>query len=282
MIRRAIYLERGRRLEEMEKRPDRWGIASSMLWLGFLLLWLVIYRGPFYDGYNGKPIPRHPPLVDFVLLFGGSLAFVVAYRTLGIPRRPKRAPDAVVSIWKTDLFGSPSDPANWRFPRWLDQLGSWLLARVERDGWRIRLKRDTPPGGTAELTPGALQDPLKRIRAAVRRGVSGADRARETAEELAAEGKALLRQLEPLLGRLARLHDGVLASRTIGLGGSLESELDRVEAEADGLRSRAVECARLLEALAASLERSDAAGTRAILERARALASEVRRLSQAT
>jgi hypothetical protein len=170
------------------------------------------------------------------------------------------------------------DPRDWQFPRWLDQLGSWLFARVVRSGWRLGLERDAAPVLSSGLSSSAFDLPLKRVRAAERATLD----ARQAATELAAEGNGLLRQLQPLLGRLARLNDGVLASRTIGFGGSLESELDRVEREADGLRSRAAECARLLEALAASLERSDSAGLNETIERARALASDVRRMSQAT
>jgi serine/threonine protein kinase/tetrahydromethanopterin S-methyltransferase subunit F len=331
MIRRAIYLERARRLEEVEERPAVAGLASGVLFASVLILIFLSLGKP-------HPFPEHnTDTLDTLLLLGGGLSTLLVTRTLGMRKGPERAPDfagnagrpksdeerraeirafgalgalaffVTVTLWKSPLMGLVGAPVgyllgvglyaslgrlrphragrptglDWQFPRWLDQLGSWLFARVVRRGWRPGLEREVAPERSPELTPDALKRPLKRIRAAVRaRG--GAAGAQQAAEELAAEGTALLGQLKPLLGRLARLNDGVLASRTIGLGGSLESELDRVEAEADGLRSRAAECARLLEALAASLERSDSAGTNAILERARALASDVRRLSQAT
>jgi HAMP domain-containing protein len=45
-----------------------------------------------------------------------------------------------------------------------------------------------------------------------------------------------------------------MVSKTIDLGASLEGELDRVEAEADGLRSRVDEYVQMLRALVAGLE----------------------------
>lgn len=284
MIRRAVYLERARRVEEVEKRTGQWSLASAsgILLIGGVFFWLFL--GGFHEGWSDSPDMTgmaYPPLLDWVLSLGGLFAIVLVDRTFRIRKRPEPAPGSVGGGDQAHLIGSV-EVEDWRFPRWLDRLGNWLFADVVRDGWRIRLERDTLPPVSAELTLGAIQGPLKRIRGATRAGDSEGSGARRAAEELAAEGKTLLRRLEPLLGRLARLQDGVLASRTIGLGGSLESELDRVEAEADALRSRVVECARLLEALAASLERSDPAGTNAILERARTLASEVRRLSEVT
>ena len=77
------------------------------------------------------------------------------------------------------------------------------------------------------------------------------------------------------------MSEGVLVARTIAAGGSVETELDQAEREADALRAHARECGELLSALAVGLEAvtqgQDTRQLDALLQRARELSSGVRR-----
>ena len=262
MIRRAVYLERARRVEEVDDMTRRYGLVSGTLVVGTILALILLG----IDKRGARLFPETGPF-DALLMISGIWGTIVAAKVFGL--RPK----AVTSV------------ADWKFPRWLDAAGSWLFARFVRRGWRVTLERDRPGESSLTLRRAAFDRPLKRIRSAVERGPSRSPSmadAMALAEGLAVEGKTELARLESLAGRLARLNDGVLASRTVGLAGSLEGEVDRVEAEVDQLRSRAGECARLLEAMALGLDQADRSGLTAALDRAKALSSQVRRLTEIT
>lgn len=83
---------------------------------------------------------------------------------------------------------------------------------------------------------------------------------------------------------MARLNDGFMVSKTIGLGASLEGELDRVEAEADELRSRVDEYVQMLRALVTGLEVARESRNTTQLDKAlapmRELSSAVRRRTE--
>jgi hypothetical protein len=176
--------------------------------------------------------------------------------------------------------------AEWRLPSWLDLLGSWLFGRFVREGWRIRLERDRPLAvAAAELGISAARQVERRIHA-LAGGITGtgagaAWEAGQLARDLLAECRRAEHELKPLLAKAARLSEGVLVSRTIAAGGSVETELDEAEREADALRAHARECGAMLDALAVGLEAvAQGQGTRqldATLQRARELSGVVRR-----
>ena len=83
--------------------------------------------------------------------------------------------------------------------------------------------------------------------------LSAQDAAR-LASDLVSECRMAVKRFTPLAAKMARLNEGVLASKTIGLGGSLEGELDRVEAAADALEAQLDEYVHMLEVLANGLE----------------------------
>jgi hypothetical protein len=174
----------------------------------------------------------------------------------------------------------------WRLPRWVDVMGSWLFGRFRREGWRIRFERDLPAAmAAAQINLSAAALEARRVRGLAARAspsaAPGAAEARRLAADLLAECRRAEHQLKPLLAKVARLSEGVLVSRTIAAGGSLESELDKAEREADLLRAHARECGEMLQALSAGLEAvlqgQDTARLDAALERARQLSSGVRR-----
>ncbi|MCH7491818.1 MAG: hypothetical protein IID05_14135, partial [Gemmatimonadetes bacterium] len=82
----------------------------------------------------------------------------------------------------------------------------------------------------------------------------------------------------------ARLNDGVMVAKAIGLGASLAGELDRVEAEVDGLRSWVDEYVQMLRALVTGLEVARESRNTTQLDKAlvrvRELSSAVRRRTE--
>ena len=179
---------------------------------------------------------------------------------------------------KVDANGA----GEWQIPRWLDVMGSWLFGRFVHSGWRIGFERDKPAALAAPLDMTEAKQLLKEVRrtAATVTGSARftAEQATRLADELIQECHSALRRLKPLTAKMARLNDGVMVSKTIGLGTSLEGELDRVEAEADGLRSRVDEYVQMLRALVAGLEVARESRNTAQLDKALA---RVRELSSA-
>ena len=257
-IRRAISLERARRFEELERRRLL-GAASAVLFVTMGVAFMIF-------GVGTPPKRPQNPLLDSLLLLGGALGVAFAARTFGLRR---------------NQAASASD---WRFPPWLDRLGALLFARVTRRGWRLALEQDADGLAAVGPTEATFERAIKRIRAALGKLGDSSQSPPEilaVAEDLALEGKVVAQQLAPLLARLARLNEGVMVSRTIGLAAAAESDVDRLEAQADVLRQRGSELAGLLEALALSLERHDTAGLAPLLSRAQALSSEIRRVALA-
>jgi len=158
-------------------------------------------------------------------------------------------------------------------PGWLDTVGSWLFARITRDGWRLRVERDRPVRSGPSVDVAEARRRLEEIDRWVRRLRAGdtrghAEEARRLALDLVAECRSAARRLVPLAATIARLNDGVMVSRTIAAGGSLETELDRAEAEADRLRVRGAEYLEMLCALEAAVELAARAQDTTQLERA--------------
>ncbi|MCH7875622.1 MAG: protein kinase [Gemmatimonadetes bacterium] len=181
-----------------------------------------------------------------------------------------------------------NEAAEWQIPRWLDVMGSWLFGRFVHSGWRIGFERDKPAALAATLNMTEAKQLLKQVRrtAATVTGSArvAAEQAARLADELVQECHSAVRRLKPLTTKMARLNDGVMVSKTIGLGASLEGELDRVEAEVDGLRSRADEYVQMLRALVTGLEVARESRNTTQLDKAlarvRELSSAVRRMTE--
>ena len=198
--------------------------------------------------------------------------------TLALDRREQRLQSII----------DPSEAGEWQIPRWFDVMGSWLFGRFVRRGWRIGFERDKPAALAPALDMADAKQLLKQVRrtAAAVTGSAGvtAEQAARLADELVQECHSAVRRLKPLTAKMARLDDGVMVSKTIGLGASLEGELDRVEAEADGLRSRVDEYVQMLRALVTGLEVArESRNTTQLdeaLARVRELSSAVRRKTE--
>lgn len=331
-VRRAMYVERARRVEEVEEvgPSNVWGPASLVATVGLIMAGVYLVASAGFA-------PSTP--VNVVLFWGGSFGGLVAAKVFGMPRwkfseatgRERRRFALVaaglllaVAVAAVRRRGDPlsevllglvillflaiplfvlgtglkdrlerllaervfATPHEWKVPRWLDVAGSWLFGRFVRDGWRIRFERDKPiTVATAELGVSKARQREKRVRALAERvtgsGYAAAWEAQRLAHDLVAECGRAERDLKPLLAKIARLSEGVLVSRTIAAGGSLESELDHAEREVDALRAHARDCGQMLNALAAGLEAvaqgHDAGQLDAALQRARQLSSAVRR-----
>lgn len=198
--------------------------------------------------------------------------------TLALDRREQRLQSII----------DPSEAGEWQIPRWFDVMGSWLFGRFVRRGWRIGFERDKPAALAPALDMADAKQLLKQVRRTAA-AVTGsarvtAEQAARLADELVQECHSAVRRLKPLTAKMARLDDGVMVSKTIGLGASLEGELDRVEAEADGLRSRVDEYVQMLRALVTGLEVArESRNTTQLdeaLARVRELSSAVRRKTE--
>ncbi len=342
MIRRAIYVERARRLEEMRLTVGKWltpaaGLAMLLAFGGALALrgkaprgggsivndvvqWVVIFGNLAVlrvfglhrlreAGLRRSQRHRWQMLLSFLLV---AIGVAIGAGALGNPGNPRTSgwilPPAVLStllavagallFWRwwrgrePDMDAPPplamDDPSvlEWRMPRWLDTIGSWLFGRFVRVGWGIRFERDRPAAAGPALDVREARLLEQRIeRLGDRYSATGrAGEAAGLAHVLAHECRVAAQRLEPLAGKLARLNEGVLVSQTAGLGRgeSLEGELDRVEGEADAVRAEVAGYLEVLRALAADLEAGGAAGRGegatldAALARARALSSAVR------
>lgn len=340
MIRRALYVERARRIEEIEQvgGSSDFGpvgaIATFGLILGAMILvgeggfalstpiniglfWAGMSVGVFaarvfgIPGISGTHQRRSRPalvvggltvilgavlvgavvgamdalqgeaagsvVAELVFLSGlGALGIYLAYRMIKKyeDRRAERQARTLARV------------SEWRLPRWLDVLGSWLLGRFVREGWRIRFEREQPAdAGGPGIDLGAAQAAARRLAAMYRRApsaVSGtALLAMQLGDDLLSECRRATRELKPLGAKIARLSEGVLVSRTIALGGSVEGELEMAEREADAVRARGQECLDMLQALVVGLEAavqsSDTTQLDQVLRRARELSSAVRR-----
>lgn len=340
MIRRALYVERARRIEEIEQvgGSSDFGpvgaIATFGLILGAMILvgeggfalstpiniglfWAGMSVGVFaarvfgIPGISGTHQRRSRPalvvggltvilgavlvgavvgamdalqgeaagsvVAELVFLSGlGALGIYLAYRIIKKyeDRRAERQARTLARV------------SEWRLPRWLDVLGSWLLGRFVREGWRIRFEREQPAdAGGPGIDLGAAQAAARRLAAMYRRApsaVSGtALLAMQLGDDLLSECRRATRELKPLGAKIARLSEGVLVSRTIALGGSVEGELEMAEREADAVRARGQECLDMLQALVVGLEAavqsSDTTQLDQVLRRARELSSAVRR-----
>lgn len=331
MIRRALYVERVRRVEEaQEAGVGHPGLAFWVAMVGLIIGGLAL-AGPLAVG-SGPNV---------VLFYGGVFGGLVAAKVFGLPRRRsttrrrrlqiaaaglglaflavmvysvslarRRVPAGVVGGLAAGLVAAvvvivgvavfrkrrrtavpravpDAEPVQeWRVPRWLDVAGSWLFGRFARDGWRVRFEREKPAAvAAAHLGVSAARQAAKRISDLVVRisgtGTAAAHEAQRLARDLVAECRRAEQDLKPLLAKIARLGEGVLVSRTIAAGGSVESELDRAEHEADALRAHARECGEMLDGLAVGLEAvargQDTRQLDAALQRARELSSGVRR-----
>lgn len=338
-IRRAMYVERARRVEEVQEvgSGNQWGVASGVATFGLML------SGMYFAGSGGF---ARSTALNMVLFFGGGFGGLVAAKVFGMPQskfakttrrdrqrlrlvgaglvlvlaaygaaKARQDGDPVwvglgaalvaggilialaasvfvlgrglarkLETFVTDRGFASSD--EWRLPRWLDVVGSWLFGRFVREGRRVRFERELPAlATTVELGVSAARQQAKRIGALAGgiagSGYAGAWEAPRLAQDLVAECRRAEHLLKPLLAKVARLSEGVLVSRTIAAGGSLETELDQAEREADALRAHARECGEMLDALAAGLEAvrqgQDTKSLDAALERARQLSSGVRR-----
>ena len=322
-IRRALYLERAKRLEEV--RTDRPGLgpAGALTLVGGLLLgmylvgsigwgegsWIniMLYGGGILGGAfatrlfgmprvrakaGGRParmviggllavlalalaVIVAPSLAALSigeiagLLFGGGVLAILIYGSGKLVRRLTRGVARAVTARRPP----PATPEEWRVPGWLDTVGSWLFARITRDGWRLRVERDRPVRSGPSVDVAEARRRLEEIDRWVRRLRAGdtrghAEEARRLALDLVAECRSAARRLVPLAATIARLNDGVMVSRTMVAGGSLETELDRAEAEADRLRVRGAEYLEMLCALEAAVELAARAQDTTQLERA--------------
>lgn len=326
MVRRALYAERARRVEEAQEPGLGYaGVASVTAMLG-AVAGVALLEPNFAPGTR----------LNMALLFGGTLGSVLAARVFGLPfRRPTTRQTrfqlalgvggvlffaaalahlvregvsvgvvlaagavftaAVLAITVALVRKARRAPVaareapvltEWRVPRWLDIAGSWLLGRLVQSGRRIRLERDQPVAATkAELNLSEAQRAERRIQV-LASSITGtaaptAAEARELARDLVGECRRADRELRPILAKVARLSEGVLASRTIAAGGSIESELDQAERDADTLRARARDCAEMLQALSVGLEGAaqvqDHTQLDLVMERARQLSSSINR-----
>ena len=338
-IRRAMYVERARRVEEIQDvgQSNELGPSSMVATFGLILggmfvagqagfalttpLNVALFMAGTFGGVLATKVFGLPRVVQprFTTRFGNLLVaglivvvvalltgFLVGFRgaiedasvaaglasaivtgavlgagAVALYRLAKRLERAWGTRRAADLVH-----AEWRLPSWLDVLGSWLFGRVVRDGWRIRLERDRPLAvAAAELGVSAARQVERRIHA-LAGGITGtgagaAWEAGHLARDLVAECRRAEHQLKPLLAKVARLSEGVLVSRTIAAGGSVESELDQAERSVDGLRTQARECGEMLNALAVGLEAvaqgQDTKQLEAALQQARQLSSAVRR-----
>jgi hypothetical protein len=235
-------------------------------------------------GRGGPVLAVSATLVAVGLL--AAAAFLIYRSVRGVRRLMTRLAVALDAPVPWLRSGDPPNPVEWRLPRWVDVMGSWLFGRFRRDGWRIRFERDQPAAmETAQVNLSSAARAERRIRdLAARVGASaaaGAAEARRLAAGLLSQCRRTDQELKPLLAKVARLSEGVLVSRTIAAGGSLESELDQAERDADRLRAHARECGDMLQALSAGLEGvvqgQDTLRLDAALERARQLSTGVRR-----
>lgn len=326
-IRRALYLERARRVEEMD--PDRrtMGFASGILIFAGVVAAILLSTDLKWGA--GSPI-------NIALFWFGAFGGVLAARLFGMPRRrlgpvaaekPTRISAIVVGaalggvvfaavatglargmsiselaplvlavlltvalllggfvlirgLWrgtanlaKSKLTFLQVDPQEWRVPRWLDTLGSWLFARVSFEGWRPRIVRDRPAAAAPQLDLHDAQQVVKAIHRDVGRLRDGTThwhgrQAEQLARDLLGECRSAARHLRGLSAKAARLNDGAMVSHTLLAGGSLETELDRLEREADGLRAGAAERLQLLEAIKAALAVAVASHDGTVIEKA--------------
>jgi hypothetical protein len=338
-IRRALYVERARRVDEIQEvgQSNAMGISSMVATFGLILGGMFVagqagfalstplnvalfmagtFGGVLATNVFGLPKVAQPRLTARLgnLLVAGLIVIVVALLTgflvgfRGAIEGASVAAGVATAVVMGGVLGAGAVTlyrlakklerswgarraaefahAEWRLPSWLDVLGSWLFGRFVRDGWRIRLERDRPLAFAAvELGLSAAHQVERRIHA-LAGGITGtgagaAWEAGHLARDLVAECRRAEHQLKPLLAKVARLSEGVLVSRTIAAGGSVESELDQAERSVDALRTHALECGEMLNALAVGLEAvsqgQDAKQLEAALQQARQLSSAVRR-----
>ena len=320
-IRRALYVEQAGRVEEItEAGRPRLGVAG-LATLGLIFGGMVILGSGFgYAGDSwinitlyavgsfggllaarvfgtykikravaGKSYARPRSMRILVLAtLGGALAagamagavggFMVLVIGGGMTFAASKLP-------RPQSTGAEAELREWKVPRWLDVVGSWLFGRFVRRGWRIGFEREQPAALRPALSMRAAEQLLKQVKQ--RAGeVTGSARvaaqdAARLANDLVAECRVAVKRFKPLAARMARLNEGVLASRTIGLGGSLEGELDQVEAAADALEAQVQEYVRMLDVLARGLQGTvqsrDTEELNQALERVRELSSAVSR-----
>lgn len=273
-------VKRGRRVpgESMHVRPWFVGLVLGVVVLVALGVGLAVAEG----GIELRAVPGVLLAVVLVLALLGAFASVAFLGVRGVWRRVRQA-----AIHRGHL-GS-ADVHEWRVPGWLDTLGSWLFGRFVRDGWRIGFEREQR---AAAAGPGidlsAAQAAARRLAALYRRAppaVSGtALLAVQLGDDLLSECRRAARELKPLGAKIARLSEGVLISRTIALGGSVEGELEQAEREADAARALGQECLDMLHALAVGLEAavqsSETTQLDQALRRAREFSSAVRRAAR--
>jgi hypothetical protein len=328
MIRRALYIERSRRVEEVREQGGRFaGFVGPFALLGCLLGAMMM------TGHAGR-LP-----IDTVLVYGGLFCALVAARSFGFSAAQRDALSGGQSnfrkrvMWMVSggallgafgtLIGSGArltvkklllvfgivggfigvfvlivgriqerarrvaleSQGEWRVSRVLDVAGSWLFGRFVRSGWGIRFERDQPVAVTADETGTlAVEAAVRRVRDVAKRA-KGKDAARDAvrlAEDLGREFRQAAKALKPVTAKLARLGEGVMATK----GGALETELESAEKEASGLRTYLAEYQSMIDALASGLAAAaasdDISQLNAALDKARELSSGVRRLTRAS
>jgi hypothetical protein len=327
-IRRALYIERARRVEEVrEQGTAAFGFASGVAMIGLmggamLLIDHIGGRGPIntllmYVGVIGSLVAARSFGLSQaqreaitgqktlayrrrVLMAGGMMVGGAAV-AIGLARASLKRGLIVMGVvigFASVMFFAVSrlqkrrraaaelEQGEWRMSRAFDVAGSWLFGRFVRTGWRIRFERERTTTTADETGTSGILVALKRVRDVARRA-AGADRAAageavRLAEDLANESYIAVRGLRPLAARLARLNEGVMASKGAA-GTTLESELDGVEREAGTLRSQLRDYVGMIDALgtglAAAAASADTAQLNAALARARELSSGVRRLT---
>jgi hypothetical protein len=272
-LRRALYVERARREEEFTSR-QRW--AGPISWIVILGL---CGGGLLYQNLEETfRVSFGRNVLDLIVMGSGIWGLVAArkfWRGQRTPIADRTGPDR----------GMVAPGSEWRVPRWLDIAGSWLFGHFVRRGWRIQFQRDQPADETPALDLALARGAWNRITKLppppTDSGPLLQHEIRRLAQDLVDECQAVSRQLQPLLAKMARLNEGVLVSRTIAAGGSLEGELEVAEREVDQLRSRGAEALEMLQLLADGLQlaakSSELDELNVVLARARNLCSAVRR-----
>ena len=282
----VVALITGLAIGVLRRRSEGWLFRNNLVGLGIAIgvVWVVMIVGTVATGgvvmmgttTAGAPLPSILGVLVTVLgLLAVIIVAFVAVVSWGVQK-----------VWQLLLPAS----GEWRVPRWLDVVGSWLFGRiVKRDG-RIGLERDRPVGGPHQLDLGGAKALAKRIDrlagAASGTLLLPASRARSLSDSLLTDCKKAHRQLRGLAAKIARLHDGVLVSKTVGFEGSLEGELDQVEREVDRSQLEFEANLQFLKALSgglsAALETHNVEALDAALTMASAFATAVDERAKAT
>ncbi|HEY2825143.1 MAG TPA: serine/threonine-protein kinase [Gemmatimonadales bacterium] len=325
MIRRSLYVERARRVEEVREQGSQipgWLGMGTILSLALGALLMIDHPGRL--------------AVDTLLLYGGMFGSLLAARSFGLSTAQRQflsgdktnvrrrmlllvgggavvgAATSLVSVGakfnlkkilvvvgvvgafigvlmlvigrliERSRKDAIENAGEWRMGRAFDAAGSWLFGRFERTGWRIRFVRDRPTAVADEAGVSVAERALKRVKDVARRATgdrTAAGEAVQLAEDLVREFYRAARDLKPVTSRLARLGEGVMATK----GGALETEMEGAERESVTLRGQLRDYLSMIDALgtglAAAAASADTSQLDIALARARELSSGVRRLT---